>query len=138
VVYPYALGDAGSIYDSTFGTGYYYYFYDWQIKKEEKECTSPRIEVMASVVGIDELTNPLGIRIYPNPVQNVLTLSCSSNLNVVQVNVVDAMGRTVLKQQMNMAGKSINTVDVSGLAAGVYHVAITSAEQRSTIEFVKE
>ena len=49
VSYPYAIGSVGSIYDSTFGSSYYYYFYNWLIQQPQIVCPSDRVEVTASV-----------------------------------------------------------------------------------------
>lgn len=138
VAYPYTLGDAGNIITSTFGTSYYYYYYNWQIQKEETSCTSERIEVAAAVVGIDELENPLGISFYPNPATHELIVSCEQSLRAANVVVTDAVGKQVMNVQANFTGKSQMTLNVTSLAAGVYHLSVTGDGARSSMEFVKE
>jgi hypothetical protein len=138
VVYPYALGTVGEIYNSTFGAQYYYYFYDWKIQKEGMNCTSERVEVAASVVGINELSaNPLGLSIYPNPAVDQLNFSAKANVTNAIVRVTDATGRIVTEQKMTATAGSTQTLNVSNLSAGVYHISMTYDGFRSDMEFVK-
>jgi hypothetical protein len=138
VTFPYSIGDVGSIYNSTNGTSYYYYFYNWKIKKQEMSCVSDRIQVNAAVVGINELTNPFGLSVYPNPVKNQLIISSQKNLTQAQLKLMDSVGRTIIQQQINIAGNAGTSVDVSGIAPGVYHVSLIQNGQQSVIEFIKE
>jgi hypothetical protein len=134
--YPYAIGTYGSINTSTFGEGYYYYFYDWKLSTPETACESDRIEVTASVVGIDELTNPLGVRLYPNPATNAVTMSGDFSGSAM-VEITDATGRVVYSRQMNLNGQS-NQIDISAFSAGVYNFRVISAEGTSAVQLVKE
>ncbi len=138
LTYPYAIGDVGSIYSTTNGTGYYYYFYNWQIKKQDWNCVSQRVEATASVVGINELSNPLNVSVYPNPAQSQLFVRSTQPLNKVQMRMTDAVGRTVISRQVNMSAGTAEMVDVSSLAPGMYFVSIVSDSNISTIEFIKE
>lgn len=134
--FPYAIGTVGSIYNTTFGTSYYYYFYDWKIQKENFICTSERVEVSAYVVNVDEVENPFGIQVYPNPVGENLTISSKQNLATSQLYITDIAGRTVKSTQLMNANQSI--INVSSLAAGVYHAVVILDGKRSVIEFVKQ
>ncbi|MFM9984214.1 MAG: FG-GAP-like repeat-containing protein [Flavobacteriales bacterium] len=138
VSYPYALGDAGSINDSSFGTSYYYYFYNWQLKKLETSCISERVEVTASVVGINELENPLGLVIYPNPVNNNVQLFTGKAIAGSKLNIIDAAGRIVMEQNtFKLSPGTSILVDVSMLESGFYTLRI-AGENSSTIRFVKQ
>lgn len=138
VTYPYALGDAGSINDSSFGTSYYYYFYNWQLKKQETSCVSERVEVTASVVGIHELENPLGLAVYPNPVHQDLLLSTGKMINGAKLSITDASGRLVMeKQTFSLASGAQTGVDIAHLEAGLYTLRVNGPET-STIRFVKQ
>lgn len=138
LTYPYAIGDAGSVYTSTNGTSYYYYFYNWKIQKQSWSCISDRVEVNASVVGLDELSNPLGISVYPNPAQSVLYVQAMNGENKIQMSMIDASGRIVMNQQINMTAKAGNALDVSSLAPGLYHITFTIDNVQSALDFMKQ
>lgn len=134
--YPFDLDGSGSITNSTFGQGYYYYFYDWKLSTPEILCESERVEVVATVIGIDEVSNPLGIRLFPNPANNAVTLTGEYS-GPAQVEITDATGRVVYSKQMNMNASASN-LDISTLAAGVYNCRVTSDKGISGVQLVKE
>ncbi len=138
VVYPYAIGTVGSIYSSTNGTSYYYYFYNWKIKKQEWSCVSERIEVTATVLGVNEFTNDFGISVFPNPAKDFISVQAESSLNGVQMKITDALGRNVTSKQISLTKNAAGSVDVSHLAPGLYHMTFTNGNERSAIDFVKE
>lgn len=134
--FPFPIGDIGSIHNTTFGTNYYYYFYDWKIRKSDVTCVSPRVEVTAMVVNIEENENPLGVQLFPNPVADNLTISSGQSLVAAQLIITDVAGRTVRSQQLTNSGR--NVINVNNLAAGVYHVIVISQGKRSVVEFMKQ
>lgn len=138
VSYPYAIGTVGEITGSTFGASYYYYFYDWSIQKASFECVSPRVEVNVTVVGVDELSeNPLGLNIYPNPVENVLSVATNADLQNAVLRVTDVTGRLVIERKLTNANRVQMELDLNDLNAGLYHLSITQDGFTSEKEFVK-
>ncbi|MFT3886064.1 MAG: lysyl oxidase family protein [Flavobacteriales bacterium] len=49
VVFPYTIADVVSIKNSSSGTGYYYYAYDWQVTTPDHVCESARVPAVATV-----------------------------------------------------------------------------------------
>jgi len=137
VSYPYAIGTVGSIYDSSFGTSYYYYFYDWKIQKETSSCVSERVEATASVVGINELADQMGLSVYPNPAENELFITLASRYDGAQIQVTDAAGRRVKMMSVNSNASGRISIDVSDLASGVYQLIVRSNSDAASIEFLK-
>ena len=80
-------------------------------------------------VGIDEVVEA-HFSIYPNP--TVDRLNISSAEAVREVNVIDMAGRTVIN-----AGAT-NSINVSGLAAGIYMVRVATENGIGMQKFVKE
>ncbi len=139
VSYPYAIGTVGEITNSSFGTSYYYYFYNWKIQKESMTCVSPRVEVSVSVVGIDELSsNPFGLSAFPNPTNGALNVSVKSEMNNAVMTITDAVGKMVRTEKLNIAGRGTQTIDVANLEAGVYHLTVSKDGMKSVIDFVVE
>jgi hypothetical protein len=51
VAYPYTLGGLVSVKNSSAGTQYYYYCYDWEVQEASMVCPSTRTQVTATVSG---------------------------------------------------------------------------------------
>ncbi|MBQ8704525.1 MAG: Omp28-related outer membrane protein [Bacteroidales bacterium] len=81
-------------------------------------------------VGINEVAASVDFSIYPNPATDRLNINC--NDAVREVSVIDVTGRTVI----NAGAES--TVNVSGLAAGVYMVRVATENGIGVQKFVKE
>jgi len=76
------------------------------------------------VVGINQ--NETGVfAMYPNPAQDVLTISLE-NSNAASLEIVNALGETI---QVNGLKGTLSTIDISGLANGVYYVKLLGAGQ---------
>ncbi|MCS6990603.1 MAG: GEVED domain-containing protein [Chitinophagales bacterium] len=72
--YPYVLNDVLSITQSSFGTYYYFYYYDWQIDYSEL-CESPRVPVTVTVTPAPQIqitTNPAQAALCANSGQSVV------------------------------------------------------------------
>ena len=117
VTYPYTIQDALSITNSSAGTGFYYYFYDWQVEKASLTCASNPVPVTVTVgtVGLQELNNS-GIKVYPNPAHDQITIRSTSN-EEMQVRIYDLTSRLMLSD--TFVGNEFN-VPVNSLAVGVY------------------
>lgn len=139
VSFPYPIGTVGEITNTTFGTSYYYYFYDWKIEKMPTTCVSPRVEVSVAVVGVDELSsNPFNVNVYPNPVNTDLFFSTGAEMTNAELIVSDAVGRRVIERQFSAAARATQTLNVSDLSAGVYYLTIEKDGLRSVLDFVVE
>ncbi len=89
--------------------GAYYYIDDVSVF----ECDS--------LIGIDE--NPSNnINIYPNPASDIITIN-TGTLQDVEIELFDIAGRKLLQQKVSDA---TSTIDVSGLANGVYICQVSS------------
>jgi len=93
------------------------------------------VEVMLSGYGdietnINDLNSENAIRIYPNPVKDILHLE---NLNDHQIIIYDILGNPVLKRSGASGTEEIN---ISHLPSGIYLVKITD-NQHSYIEKIK-
>jgi len=83
--------------------------------------------------GISTIPNTNEITIFPNPATTSLTIQ-STIEPITQVSISNILGQTV-HLQAAPANCQLLTVDVSGLAAGVYFVRVNGAAVR---KFVKE
>jgi hypothetical protein len=138
VSFPYSIGTMGSINNTTNGTSYYYYFYNWQVQKPSFECTSDRIEVSATVVGVEELDSSFGIGLFPNPASEALNISVNGKFIPTNIEITNAEGRVVLKSKMNVSAGQNAILDVNTFAAGLYHVVLTDGNTIVSTDFIKK
>ncbi len=79
--------------------------------------------------------------IYPNPVQNILSVQLTTTTEgSAQIALMDITGKIVITKKQNLL-KGLNEVslDVSKLSAGMYLIQYTNAEQQvQTVRIVKE
>lgn len=87
------------------------------------------------VEGVDGLFN-----VFPNPATDVLNTSLTlSAAEMVNFRIVNAQGQTVIVQNVQMnAGESVYTIDISGLAAGMYSLQLTADNQVTAKAFIKK
>jgi len=74
-------------------------------------------------VGINSINDPTSIAIYPNPAHDYVVVSLSSNLIGSWLELTDAVGRTILQQQITTDKFRLQT---GGLAKGIYLVKVES------------
>ncbi|GAA4768296.1 MULTISPECIES: T9SS type A sorting domain-containing protein [Flavobacterium] len=72
------------------------------------------------------------LKVYPNPVNDVLNLSYSSEISSVEV--FNIIGQKVLVKNLNATQGEVN---ISNLNSGSYIVRVTSGDQVQTIKIVK-
>lgn len=141
VNYPYALGTMGEIYNSGFGTQYYYYFYNWQMTTGQFECESDIVALNISVVtGLEELTFVNSISTYPNPAEDVLTLELDiTEESDMDIRIIDALGAIVVHQSYDHQGIGLLriVVDIRHLAAGNYELQISDTDASISRPIVK-
>ena len=76
------------------------------------------------------------VKVYPNPVANTLNVSLLGMLSKQStIQIVDAKGMTALEQKVN---NNPQTINVSGLAKGVYMIRVNNGGTVITSKFVKQ
>ncbi|MFN8285347.1 MAG: T9SS type A sorting domain-containing protein [Chitinophagales bacterium] len=74
------------------------------------------------------------LSLYPNPVKDELNLSSVGSF-MLEVEIVDALGRPVMHQLLNNAGKA--TISVSDFADGLYFIKVKSTNGTAYSHFIK-
>ncbi len=75
------------------------------------------------------------ISVFPNPVNNVLTINIPDLDKTADIRIFDMYGKLLLQQNTNLASTRLN---VSLLVAGTYMVKIRNNNKESIIKIVKE
>ncbi|HVD96870.1 MAG TPA: T9SS type A sorting domain-containing protein [Cytophagaceae bacterium] len=73
----------------------------------------------------------LSISIFPNPAQDALTVQIYNLKGDVTIELINTLGQSVLIKTNATAS---NTLDLSGMSAGVYYANITGTEMETVIE----
>jgi hypothetical protein len=144
LAYPFDLGEIASITSSSVGGGnwnnYYYFFYDWLVQTASTECTSDRIEVIATVVSVEDIEVLNSLSVYPNPTSDILNVNFSLlQATLVQIDIVNQLGQRIISEQLigNSAQNAVE-FDLSGLARGLYHIEFSVDGQMATQKIVVE
>jgi hypothetical protein len=87
---------------------------------------------------IIELGEERGFAVYPNPADNMLSLSSKFEVRILDMKIVDKLGNTVgvLNSSEITPGSTLN-IQVNALPQGAYYLMITERnEQTSAIPFL--
>ncbi len=138
VNYPYPIGTVGELTTSNYGSGYYYYFYDWTIEKASVMCPSDRVEVAVTVTNVENSELFTRFDLFPNPSEGVINLRIALNDAAdMRLEITDVMGKQVFTEDWNNSQREVNRVlDLGHLAPGVYHLSVVAGEEQHTARFV--
>jgi len=81
----------------------------------------------------------IGLKTYPNPVQDQLSILFSSpDAGRVVISITDVNGKQLYRHNFNPGVSSnVHNVDVSRFAAGTYFVRMITASETRTVKFIK-
>jgi len=91
----------------------------------------------SNVVLLRVLNNDVLLSVFPNPTADKLNISISSSTNIaqIQLNVFDNGGKLITRQAVT--NNNTVSLDVSKYASGVYLLRIMYSGKEETIRFVK-
>jgi hypothetical protein len=95
-------------------------------------CSSTPLAVTATVTLGTAIFDTLTFNYYPNPTSDILNISCSKV--ILQINVMNIIGQTVVKKSTN--GTEV-LIDLSSLANATYFVKVVSEGKTNTFKVVK-
>ncbi len=123
-------------YTAAAGT-YYAQVYGYNKANSATSCYTLKVQLgTASRPDLNPAITTGLIKLYPNPVKNILNISVLGKINSSSsLSIMDAKGRDVMKQNMINSPQAIN---VASLAKGVYMIRVTTGGQVLTSKFVKQ
>lgn len=133
--YPYTIPDVLSIkYSSTSTnpTGYYYYFYNWEVKLPD--CYSAKIPVNINVDTCQSVESFLDFNIHPVVNEDYIYVNYKFNDEDV-IKILDITGKS-LSKSIQYFDSGI-TIDISNFSSGVYFIYISSKEKFCLKKFIK-
>jgi hypothetical protein len=85
-------------------------------------------------VGVNELEQQFFIKIFPNPVNNILMIEIEGSVNS-QLSIIDITGKELRREEF----ENRTSVDVSDLESGIYFVSIKrNGKMIQNTKFIKE
>ena len=96
-----------------------------------KDATSTYVETQAEcdALGIEDLAFE-NLKIYPNPVKDILYIDIPNNHDSVEISIVDIKGSQVLNRQMQ--SKEI-MMDISHLESGMYFMIVKDLQTKEIL-----
>jgi type IX secretion system substrate protein len=92
-----------------------------------------------SITGIKEINNNEGVRVYPNPVSETLTIrDYELGIRNGEIEITDVMGGEVYHSQFSTVNSQLFTIDVSDFSNGMYFYRITSDKETMQGKFIKQ
>lgn len=95
--------------------------------------TNQAVTEFAEVLGIGEFIQDNSVKVYPNPVTDVINIA--GNVNIQSISLYDIQGRLL---QTMIVNDTTTTLDVSSRAKGVYFLKITSDKGIKVEKIVKQ
>jgi hypothetical protein len=129
-----------SITNSTFGSDFFYYFYDWKVSTLDKYCSSDFVPATA-VLDLGSATNETGfndksIVLAPNPTDGLTTLTVKTS-GALEI-ILTSMQGAVLLQKTNFSEENSDTfLDLTSYPSGIYFVKIIQQGKSITRKIVK-
>lgn len=124
--YPYDMPGVLSIVGASAGASYYYYFYDWEILRQNSTCSSELVPVTAVVstcAGLAENT-PFknSIKVAPNPSNGQFNVQFQTGYSgEIYAEMYNLVGEKVYTTSLNHhEGMNSFSVNTSNLSKGVY------------------
>lgn len=136
--FPFAISNILSITNGTasgYELEYYYYFYNWLVEENQVDCPSDRLEVTATLdlcVDIADL-ELIGVQLFPNPMQDVLTIKTDGRLDISNWEIFDVQGKVLATGQLT----GTTTINVSRFQTGLYVLRLTTSDRIYTTEIQK-
>jgi len=132
-------GVAGNNFDPTVaGQGSYFVTYTYTDINSCASSDSAEIHVIicAGINNNNSLNN--AITVYPNPVEDYLTINLSENNNEqINMKLIDAVGKTVMEVSVPENSQKA-TLNCSSLSKGIYFLIIPSNEGGLTYKITKK
>ena len=143
VDYPYEIPDVLSINGSQFGSGFYYYFYDWQVELPPEKCFSERIPVTVNVNpnAVGEVA-PFGrIAVMPNPSNGHFALEIEALASgMATLSITNVTGQQIFEDQFYVQQNipAQRNIEPGHAPSGIYFLKIQNEERASWLKLVVE
>ncbi|HEX5625460.1 MAG TPA: hypothetical protein VFX48_05555, partial [Saprospiraceae bacterium] len=104
--YPFFIQDLLRIFSSDKGDSYFYYFYDWVVRKKDELCFSARVELPVVVLPVRTETGQAGVRLFWMNQGRTLQLETTNN-EEWNLEIFSPDGRFILEHRGLRSGQPV-------------------------------
>ena len=88
-------------------------------------------------IGLEDLSNGLGLSVYPNPSSGLVLVTLFSEEADVTLSIIDVTGKLILeKNLLNTRGLMQESLDLNHLAQGVYYLRLQGEEHSKAVKLI--
>ncbi len=117
-------------------TGGKAYYIKWDKLFRPKAYTWSLISDTSTSTDLDDENN-VAVEVYPNPTTGIVHVNLSKfESSTVYAKILNAAG--AVKGMKQLTGGAVETLDISGLKTGVYHIVFSDLVSQSVVRLVKE
>jgi hypothetical protein len=87
------------------------------------------MNVTEAAIGLKAVTGNVAVAVYPNPNKGMFTLKYDAAADKFSVQVVNALGATVLGKECTDTAEHLIPFDLSALESGIYHLQVNDQNQ---------
>ena len=81
-----------------------------------------RVTTKSATLSIKDFSSTNEINIFPNPTSDILNIENINNIDIVSVNLIDLLGKTIFTKK----NENLKSIDVSEFPSGLYILELTS------------
>jgi len=89
------------------------------IDNDSQQATQDGVYTVSQTNGITDITNQK-LKLYPNPVKNILNISIQDFTGSIDIKIYDILGTMVYTEQLQIA--NTNSIKLDGLDSGIYFI----------------
>ena len=115
--------------------------YQFNFTSDSLSKTNSRFQIskLIPIGDINQLINLLTIKMYPNPVNNELSVGIkSSTINSTIINIISASGNLVKSMNAGDIQQKNIKIPVNDLTNGIYVLQVISGANQRSIQFIKQ
>ncbi len=90
-----------------------------------------------NLLGVDDELLATGVRLYPIPATNSITIHTDTSLRIEKAEIFDIRGKMIISKVLNSTSE-VNTIDISSMESGVYLMTVYSENGSLTQRIIKQ
>lgn len=89
-------------------------------------------------VGLEELSAGIEIKLYPNPVKDILTIELGQEISQLHISLTSVEGKYLIKETSPEFINNRHQLDLNEYPAGIYFLHLSGKDLNKTIKLIKQ